>query len=231
MKKLVVTLMVMLIASCAMAGAYVDWFCASGFFANGTDDSLVNTVDPNYPYGNLGVGQSVLWALMYTTEASYGDADATTVGATSTVQLEDTILATRYFAAGWSDMSDMQMANGVGYDPGLFRIGGGQTSDDSFQDAAYTSGNIYQAVFANVVWDGTDMTFTDASIFYVFTGFTGLVNKDLTADPLPLAQDLPSGSTYSGVVASSVINAVPEPATMGLLGLGALVMAIRRRRS
>ena len=25
--------------------------------------------------------------------------------------------------------------------------------------------------------------------------------------------------------------AVPEPATMGLLGLGALVMAIRRRRS
>ena len=193
MKKLVVTLMVMLIASCAMAGAYVDWFCASGFFANGTDDSLVNTVDPNYPYGNLGVGQSVLWALMYTTEASYGDADATTVGATSTVQLEDTILATRYFASGWTDMNDTQFANGVGYDPGLFRIAGDQTSDDSLRDDAYTSGNIYQAVFANVVWDGADITFTDASIYYVFTDDEALVDKVFGPGTPPTHQLLESG--------------------------------------
>jgi hypothetical protein len=32
-------------------------------------------------------------------------------------------------------------------------------------------------------------------------------------------------------VPNQQITAVPEPATMGLLGLGALVMAIRRRRA
>ncbi len=232
MKKLVVTLVVMLIASYAMASAYVDWRCVSGFFTHDATDAQVFTSGDDYPYGNLGVGQSVLWALMYTTEASEGSATVTTVGATSTVHLEDTILATRYFASGWSDMSDTQYANGVGYDPGLFRIAGDQTSDDSLRDDAYTSGNIYQAVFANVVWDGADITFTDASIYYVFTGFDTMVNKVFggTGTP-PTQQILESGSTYAGVRVDSVLNAVPEPATMSLLGLGALVMAIRRRRS
>jgi hypothetical protein len=42
-----------------------------------------------------------------------------------------------------------------------------------------------------------------------------------------------AGGMTSGVQPDQQITAapIPEPATMGLLGLGALVMAIRRRRS
>ena len=231
MKKLVVTLVVMLIASYAMASAYVDWRCSSGFFTHDATDAQVFTSGDDYPYGNIGVGQSVLWALMYTSEADQGSASVTTEGTTSTVHLDDTVVATRYFASGWTDMNDTQFANGVGYDPGLFRIAGNQTSEDFYREDAYTSGRIYQAVFANVAFNAGVITFTDASIYYVFTDDEALVDKVFGPGTPPTHQLLESGSEYAGVRVDSVLNAVPEPATMSLLGLGALVMAIRRRRS
>ena len=236
MKKLIIALAMMLMASQAMAVAYVDWFCNSGFFTADSLDAYVNKPDggDEYPYGNIGVGQSVLWALMYTTSDAYGTATATTVGHVSTVHLSDTIAAFRYFEdPGWANMSSEVGENGVNYDPGLFALSsGGSTGTDAFEaGSGYTGGYFYQAVFANVVWDGTDITFTDSSIYYTFTGRDANDGVNPLGEPKPTAQDLPSGSTYSGVRVDSVLNAVPEPATMSLLGLGALVMAIRRRRS
>ena len=235
MKKLIIALAVMFMASQAMAVAYIDWFSASGFFTHNSPDSEVYTSGDDYPYGNIGVGQSVLWALIYTTAADYGTIDATTDAGVSTVHLGDTIVGTRYVGGtGWADMGDTKTVNGSTYDPGLFYLGGNQTVLDGFQaSSGYSGGSFYQAVFANVDWNGTDITFTDSMIYYTFTGISANLNVNPAADPKPTAQDLVSGSTYAGVRVDSVLNGtvIPEPATMGLLGLGALVMAIRRRRS
>ena len=56
----------------------------------------------------------------------------------------------------------------------------------------------------------------------------------LDADPITVQENYTEGSSSAseGVQPDQQIGgAVPEPATMGLLGLGALVMAIRRRRA
>ena len=237
MKKLIIALAVMLMASQAMAVAYVDWFSRGGFFTAGSPDGDVTKPDggEEYPYGNIGVGQSVLWALMYTANDEYGTATATTVGSVSTVNLSDSIAAFRYFEdPGWADMSSQVGENGVNYDPGLFQVSGNSTATDAFEaGSGYTGGYFYQAVFANVAFNAGVITFTDSSIYYTFTGrdANGGVAPPVPGDAGVAAQELISGTTYAGVKVDSVLNAVPEPATMSLLGLGALVMAIRRRRS
>ena len=239
MKKLIIALAVMLMASQAMAVAYVDWFCSSGFFRHDTsgevDTSLTPPVGDVYPLGDIGVGQSVLWALMYTTSDAYGAAWLTSAGGVATVHLSDQIADFRYFDdPGWANMSSEVGENGVNYDPGLFALSsGGSTGTDAFEaGSGYTGGYFYQAVFANVAYNAGVITFTDSIIYYTFTGLDANDGVNPFGEPKPTAQDLPSGSTYSGVyVSSSLFTPMPEPATMSLLGLGALVMVIRRRRS
>ena len=229
MKKLIVMLTVMLIAGHAMAIAYVDWNTDTGYFKYNSTPAEVASMN-----GNIGVGQSVLWALVYSAAGSYGTASATTDGmGVSTVNLSDTIVDTRYFAApGWSDLSDSKGYAGINYDPGLWRIDGLPQSADAFKDDLLTGGSVYMAVFANVNWDGSAITFTGDSIYYTFDALAPLQNIDYITDPKATPQAM-VGANGAGVLVNSRLDAsvIPEPATMGLLGLGALVMAIRRRRS
>ena len=230
MKKLIVMLTVMLIASHAMAIAYVNWFTDTGYFKNNSTPAEVAS-----QFGNIGVGQSVLWALIYSAAGSYGTASVTTDGmGVSTVNLSDSIVDTRYFAApGWTTTeTEPKTYAGIDYDSGLFKIGGAAQSTDAFKDDLLTGGSVYMAVFANVNWDGSAITFTGDSIYYTFDALAGLQNIDYITDPKATPQPL-VGAVGAGVLVNSRLDAsvIPEPATMGLLGLGALVMAIRRRRS
>ena len=60
---------------------------------------------------------------------------------------------------------------------------------------------------------------------------TGLLALNTGWTPGNTAQDFYIDTTSAGFQAGTPIYAIPEPATMSLLGLGALAMALRRRRS
>lgn len=82
-----------------------------------------------------------------------------------------------------------------------------------------TAGFVYMRVFEGIPGNG--------SWFYE----TGTLALNTAYDPIAGGQDFFLDTPGSGFQPNQQITVIPEPATMGLLGLGALVMAIRRRRS
>ena len=84
------------------------------------------------------------------------------------------------------------------------------------------AGFVYQRVFESA----TPMS---GSTYFYQTGLLALDTSYPQSPPSPQVFNV--GPSGSGFVPNLQPYAVPEPATMGLLGLGALVMAIRRRRS
>ena len=231
MKKIMVVAIILCgIASYAMADAYVNWYTPAGFFQHDAG-SVGPDTGGGYAAGDVGIGNSVLWALIYTTAGSVASVTATDIGGgVSRVDLsEGTIVDSRWFATGWTSQSQDQ----DGFDAGLYAIG---SPDTSWQDLSYDSGgNIYQAVFTSVSWNGSQITFSGLGIWYLLdtASFVALDNKNMAAIPAPLPQQMMGGGVNDqyGVRVDTWLPAVPEPATMSLLGLGALVMAIRRRRS
>jgi len=100
------------------------------------------------------------------------------------------------------------------------------TGNPSYQDAAWvTAGYVYQRVFE------TQVQGTISNGDYYFE--TGLLELDTTwsaGPPAGLSQNFYVDTPSAGFQPDTEISVIPEPATMSLLGLGALVMAIRRRR-
>ena len=84
------------------------------------------------------------------------------------------------------------------------------------------AGFVYQRVFESSTPLAGSTYFYETGLLLLDTSFAGG-----TATPQDFFADPASGP----LVPNQQAYAVPEPATMGLLGLGALVMAIRRRRS
>ena len=84
------------------------------------------------------------------------------------------------------------------------------------------AGFVYQRVFESA----TPMS---GSTYFYQTGLLALDTSYPQSPPSPQVFNV--GPSGSGFVPNLQPYAVPEPATMGLLGLGALVMAIRRRRA
>ena len=92
-----------------------------------------------------------------------------------------------------------------------------------FTDMSWTTaGFVYQRVFESSTPLAGSTYFYETGLLLLDTSFAGG-----TATPQDFFADPASGP----LVPNQQAYAVPEPATMGLLGLGALVMAIRRRRS
>lgn len=84
-----------------------------------------------------------------------------------------------------------------------------------------TAGFVYQRVFQGT--PANDSYFFETPMQALVTTYTPSGGPELFAVDA-------AGMGAAGFQTDQQINVVPEPATMSLLGLGALVMAIRRRR-
>ena len=96
------------------------------------------------------------------------------------------------------------------------------SGDNVYENLSWsTAGFVYQRIFEGA---------PAANSWYFESGPVALLT-DYTPSGGP--QSFYIGSDNSGFKPTQqiIVNAIPEPATMSLLGLGALVMAIRRRRT
>ena len=213
MKKILLALAVLAVAAAtSFAGVGINWYNIYGVYDH-------NAVDLSGATGAIGDNYAVTWQLIY-------------AGADNTADLPDTSLG----GAGIAD--DYVTDDDVVWGSRVIPVGGGAAGDGSewnnwlldagspgttvYQDLAWnTAGFVYQRIFENPIQAGAWYFQTD--LVALDTSFTGG-----TSSPVDFIADGGVGVQPTERVPSAPI---PEPATMALLGLGALTMAIRRRRA
>ena len=215
MKKAVAILCMVVAATASFAGVGIDWQTSNGSAWHGATDLF------NY---NSGEGlldrYSAIWQLIYT--------------ATDTIEAPDYSNSANGYvstASGADDVVWMQREIQLGGNSGGTPCADGTTwnnwmlaasmASTTYQDLLWTTaGFVYQRIFEDTPGPGT--YYFDSATIVVDTTFAGgtATPQQFYISPDSLLQPT-----------SQFPPAVPEPATRGLLGLGALVMAIRRRRS
>lgn len=216
MKKFLMALFVLAVAtSVATAGVGITWSVSWGAY----DHEAPNVTDDPSAYQWLN-NYSAIWQLIYAGADDMIDPipDPTTSAPavdpmTGYIQVygDDVVWAERNIALGGGAAGD-----GTSWDTWMLQTAGVAMYEDLSWN---TAGFVYQRLY-----EGTP---ADQSYYYE----TGLLALDTTHSSGGTGQDFyvdPSGS--GGFQPDQQVHVVPEPATMGLLGLGALVMAIRRRR-
>ena len=212
MKKILLALFVLAIAAApglAADGVSITWDTYWGAYTHDATD----LTDLGGPF--MLVNYAVTWQLIYAgTDDTANDPSTLTGGANGDyVTGDDVVWASRVFSVNNGNASD-----GTVWTTDLYYAGIG---DRTYNDTTFlTSGDyIYQRIF-----EGTP---TAGSYYYDSELEALQINPAVTqASFLDVA-----GGRTSGIQGDETFSAIPEPATMSLLGLGALVMAIRRRRS
>ena len=221
MKKFLTTMLVLAaMASVATAGVGIAWTTAWGGYTH----DAPNIVDDPSSYAILD-HYSVIWQLIYAgadnainpIPNAAGDPLPVAGGPNGDyVQGDDVVWAQRTIAtAGATAPEDSTSWNNF-----MYYAGGG---DQSFVNLSWnTAGFVYQRVFEGTPTWGS--YYYDSPLF----AFDETWTDSLSPEIFNTEVDPGNGGFQAG---NRLPLAVPEPATMSLLGLGALVMAIRRRRS
>ena len=214
MKKILLALFVLAIAAApglAATGVSIQWDTYWGAYTHDASD-LTSLAGP-YMLANY----SVTWQLIYAgANDAADDPDASLGGAgiaDDYVTGDDVVWASRVFSVNNGNASD-----GTVWTTDLYWSSGSRIYNDT---TFLTSGEyIYQRIFEG----------TPAAGSYYYESAVESLEINPSAPQMSYL-DVAGGGT-SGIQGDQQIpGAIPEPATMSLLGLGALAMAVRRRRS
>lgn len=213
MKKVVIAMVALLMgASLSLAGLGIQW-AGSWVVAFGQDPSDAEAVF-------IADNNDVLWQLIFTTDSEAAEpnlkADHFLGGENETWLADRTVPQ-----GGGTDEKGVEWASWLeqtgGDDAGLV------WSDKDWNQLGF----VYQRI-----WEGVPEA-TTTEMHYFDSELLALVESDLGY--VPGGTSAPTVSNYDpigeGVAADKTAGTVPEPATMSLLGLGALAMVLRRKMS
>lgn len=207
MKKFLITALALVAGvSVAMAGMGISWGDGGGWMVEfgGDIDEGPGIADNN----------DALWQLIYA--GADGVANDIDLSNANYLSGDDELLADRSIPAGGGTASD-----GTSWDGWLMQQGGNTLYEDLTWNRG--SGSVYQRIFqinpeVGVPVNGDHYYQTD-----LFT-FNGAYEGG------GQASDIFGYSNQEGLAVDQTIpGGVPEPATMSLLGLGALAMVLRRK--
>jgi len=216
MKK-ILTIGALVISMVVSASAWVgiDWQPGWGVYNFDSPDVV------NFDTGNsLLANSGAIWQLIYAGADDAMDPFSTSEGGAGIednyVTGDDVVWGERIVAMGGGTAGD-----GTDWDTWLLWQGSG---DSTYENPSWSkAGFVYQRIFEGLVVTADALNYTSPLFAYNPNWWDGTGVK-------PTAEMMYT-ETGSSVTPTAGVQPVPEPATMGLLGLGALVMAIRRRRS
>ena len=215
MKKILLALFVLAIAAApglAADGVAIQWDTQWGAYTHDATD----LTDLGGPF--MLANYAVTWQLIYAgTDDTANDPDASLGGAgiaDDYVTGDDVVWASRVFSVNNGNASD-----GTVWTTDLFW---NNVGDLQYINTSFTTENdyIYQRIFEGAPAAGS----------YYYESAVELIDVNPTTYQTSYL-DAAGGGTAGIQGDQTIPGAIPEPATMSLLGLGALVMAIRRRRS
>ena len=214
MKKFLVVLAVLAVATTfSTAGVGILWTIGYGAYTH----DAPNVTDYPSPNNLLG-SYSAIWQLIYAGPNQLIETPDPLNVANGYVNSsgDDVVWRQRDIPLGGNAGGTACPADGTKWDEWM--VWDGFSGNNGYEDMAWsTEGKVYQRVFEGTPAGGT--WYFDSPLLTLDTGYAGG-----GAPMQTFALDDGNGGFQPN-------QQVPEPATMGLLGLGALVMAIRRRRS
>ncbi len=240
MKKLIVLLFCMVVgASMAFAGVGITWSTLSyGVAWHGASDSEIaisGYAAPHTAGESLLDRYSAIWQLIF--DGNDGIDPAVTTG--NYTSGNDVLLAQRIIPMGggaateYAEVNSSMNAPGTSWDNWMSQNNFVSTTYLAYTgtgvtDWSHGTGSVYMRIFEGTPTDGS--WYYQSPLDALDTAYAG---PPATPNDTPTAgtMDFDTGDGLLARPQYQFAPAVPEPATMGLLGLGALVMAIRRRRS
>ncbi len=205
-KVLIAAVALMMGASLSLAGMGVSWSSGGWLVEYGGDvDNGPGVLENN----------DVIWQLIYA--GADNVANEPDLSAANYLGGDDAMLADRKIAAGGGEAAD-----GTEWDTWLIQA---NTASTVYQDLSWeTAGFVYQRIWQGTPSADKDSYYFDSALAEIDTAFAGGAST-----PQVFNYD-PDGA---GLAVNNVIPAsqptIPEPATMSLLGLGALAMVLRRK--